>query len=132
MEEHIKKLIEATKNPTVRYSLAYNDGPDIGIRGVFKKDPRIQVLGENTSDCVIIDNIPYLIAGDIYEKETHKRVTSIHDIIYRYYEPQNIYVMLRAQAIVCGKIIQITLGKKFIYSISYGSVDGMMELLDID
>lgn len=123
MENHIKKLIEATKNPTVRYSMAYNDGPDIGIRGVFDNP---------TKDSVIIDGISWLIAGDIYEKETHKRVTSVHDIIYRYYEPQNIYVMLRAQAMICGKIIQITLGKKFIYSISYGSVDGMMELLDID
>lgn len=126
MTNHIEKLVEATKNITVRYSLAYNeDGPDIGIRGHFDNPSK---------DSVIIDDIVWLIAGDIYEKDTHKRIRNINDITNPCCNSQTIYVRLRAQAIVYGKIVQVDLGKKFVYSISrnsYSDSSGTMELLDL-
>lgn len=132
MENHIKKLIEATKNITVRYSAAYNeDGPDIGIRGAFETQ-KIQSNGTCYTDSVIIDGISWLIAGDIIVTKTGKRYRDIYGLIYREIDPRSIQVILRAQASVCGKIVQVTLGKKSIYSISYGSMDGMMELIDLD
>lgn len=104
MQRHIKQLVEATNHMKVSYALAYdeNGSPDIGVRGYF---------GDSTMhDTVIIDNIPWLIAGDIHNKILRERVKRVGEMSF--HNPETIVVDLRAQAIVYGQIVQVHLGRR--------------------
>lgn len=121
MENHIKKLIEATKNITVRYSYAYNDGPDIGVRGSFDNPSK---------DSVIIDGIVWLIAGDIYDNEMQERCSSV-SAMKHIYKPEDLTVYLRAQAMVFDKIVSVELGSRKVLTIkNLDDYSGLMELAD--
>lgn len=98
MNNHITKLIKAVENCDISYSPAYTqDGkPDIGVR-------------RHPQDMVLIDDTAWLIAGDIYNKTYNARIDNINTL--GWYKPNGIYVSLRAQAIICGKIVQVHLGE---------------------
>ena len=111
MCEHIQKLVEATKKINIIYRLAYSEkgGPDIGVR-------------KEGNDMIIIDNIPWLIAGDIINTFTGKRITNIN--FPEVYTCDDFYVNLRAQAIIYGKIVQVHLGKRYPVGLSHIMHDG--------
>ena len=102
-EKHIESLNNETENISVSCGLAYNEnGPDVGVRKF--------VENLNYSDSVIVDNIVWLIAGDVYEKENKTRLSSVRQILNTSIE--NMIVELRAQSVVMGNIIQVYLGKR--------------------
>jgi hypothetical protein len=100
MYNHINKLTAATDNIPVSYRLAYNDGPDVGVRGAINDNL--------TSDLIFIDDVAWLIAGDvrhIVSRDRLKRVAHIHNAMLN-----DLVVELRAQAIVGGKTLIAHLG----------------------
>ena len=118
MHNHIEKLVNATKNITVSYAPGYTqDGnPDIGVRAADRKD-------------VIIDNIPWMISGDIYNKPMNKRINDINAMSW--YRANGLYVTLRAQAIIAGQIVQVHLGKRYV-SCKSNIANGGGELVLVD
>ena len=116
MYNHVIKLIEATKNINVTYAPAYTqDGkPDIGVR-------------KENNDSVVIDDVVWLIAGDIYNKTYNARIDNVSTL--GWYKPNGIYVSLRAQASIAGKIVQVHLGKRDVVTITrIGDGGGTMVL----
>lgn len=102
-EKHIESLNNETENISVSCGLAYNEnGPDVGVRKF--------VENLNYSDSVIVDNIVWLIAGDVYEKENKTRLSSVRQILNT--STESMIVELRAQSVVMGNIIQVYLGKR--------------------
>lgn len=102
-EKHIESLNNETENISVSCGLAYNgNGPDVGVRKF--------VENLNYSDSVIVDNIVWLVAGDVYEKKNKTRLSSVRQILN--ISTENMIVELRAQSVVMGNIIQVYLGKR--------------------
>lgn len=104
IEKHIENLVEMTKEIAVSYSLGFKEHgePTIGIRR-YEKDNR-------NADCIICDDIVYLIAGDAYDKKSQciiERVTELHNIPI-----EDIRVNLRAQATIMGQIVTVHLGTR--------------------
>lgn len=119
MYNHIIKLIDATKEINISYNSAYTqDGkPDIGVR-------------KENGDSVFVDDVFWLIAGDIYNKHTNERISDISRI--GWFKPDGLYVDLRAQASIAGKIVQVHLGKREVTAISkIGNSGGTMVLKNV-
>ena len=109
IEAHIKKLHEATENIEVFIASAYSDinghsEPCLGIR-------------DRSNRGVTIDSIPWLIAGTA----KHSTGSNINEIkylsLFKVLTLENIYIELRAQALVYGCFVEIELGKRKIVSI---------------
>lgn len=111
MLNHIEKLNEATKMLMVSYRRAYNDGPDIGVRG-YNMNRRVEGICYQgcQDDVVVIDGIAWLIAGDIWNKVIKKRVRDIW--VMPGANLDNMGVNVRAQAMVRGRIIKVDLGTR--------------------
>lgn len=120
MYNHIEKLIEATNGIEVSYQLAFDSSgsPDIGIRGAIN--------GDINSNSIIIDDIVWLIAGDIINAATGTRITDIHEM--KWHKPNSIYINLRAQSIIAGTIVQIHLGRKNVTKITKIAAVGIIKL----
>lgn len=105
MHNHIEKLVEATKDINVTYRAAFGQkgNPDIGVR-------------KENGDSLFVENVFYLVAGDVYNKKTHERISNIQHL--GWFKPDGIYVDLRAQAVIAGKIVQIHLGKRDVVSMT--------------
>jgi hypothetical protein len=98
MTNHIIRLNDAVSSLSVRYSLAFNEGgrPSVGVRGVFGK-----------TDCVIVDDIVWLIAGDVmYRNGTE--INSVSEISKA--DISDMKVSVRAQAMVACNIVTVDLG----------------------
>ena len=107
-EKHIEELRNATSDIEISCSLAFNDGPDVGIRKISN--------GDHTKDFVMIDGIVWLIAGDAYINvydDEKRRLRSVFAI--RTTPIEAITVELRAQAIVMSNIVTVYLGKRHVY-----------------
>lgn len=118
MYNHINKLVEATKNLNVTYRAAYDQkgNPDIGVR-------------KENGDAVMIDDVFYLIAGDIYNKKLNEKISDIK--VLGWYKPEWIYVDLIAQASIAGKIVQVHLGKRDVISMTrIGNEGGTLVLAE--
>ena len=105
MNNHIEKLVEATKNINVTYAAAYTQDhkPDIGVR-------------KEGNDSIIVDGICWLIAGDICNKTFGTKIDDVKSL--GWYKPNGIFVALRAQALIAGKIVQVHLGKRDVVSMT--------------
>lgn len=101
IEKHVERLYDEIRNISVSCSLAFgeNGSPTVGIRKYTE--------GKN-ADCVIIDDIVWLIAGDAYTT-SGKELKTLQDI--RNTPTNEIVIHLRAQATVMCNIVQVTLGK---------------------
>ena len=111
MEDHICKLIEVTDNLMVSYRYAYNDGPDIGVRG-YNMSHRVDDISYRgcMDDTVVIGGVPWLIAGDIWNSlygERERDLRTVSKIKLEY-----LRVNVRAQAFVAGKTVTVDLGTR--------------------
>ncbi len=94
MKEHIEKLQEAMHGSTVFYALAYGEnGPDVGGRKYGNEQRHV--------DDIILDNTVWMIASDVYHKDTNKRMTSVRAIHES--DIADLTVHLRAQGMVCDE-----------------------------
>lgn len=118
-EKHIAELRNATNDIEISCSLAYNNGPDVGIRKICN--------GDRSKDFVMIDGIVWLIAGDAYacshNGEKH-RLQSVFAI--RTTPIEEITVELRAQAIVMSNIVTVYLGRRCVYDRSDLSTESVV------
>lgn len=109
LEDHIKRLHEATENIEIFIASAYSDingemVPSLGIRDRDNKG-------------VIIDGTPWLIAGTVY----HSNKTEIRYLsMLKCLSIENIYIDLRAQASIYGCLVHVDLGKRKITHIEPG------------
>lgn len=99
MYKHIENLVEATKKIDVSYHLAFTERgrPDIGIR-------------KAGNDMIVVDDISWLIAGDIISNVTGRCITDVHHVHTCNVDAMRVH--LRAQASVYGKIVQVHLGSR--------------------
>ena len=103
MEHEIQTLREATEGMILAFSLAWNNGPDIGVRKsgeLGNHDPRCDSL-------IIGDNV-WLIAGDILDAKSYDRFRRVSRVFNA--DPAELIVRVRSQAMVCGSMVQIDLG----------------------
>lgn len=103
MEQEIAQLREATNGMVIAFSLAWNDGPDIGVRKsgeLGHHDPR--------ADSIIVNDHCWLIAGDILDAKSYKRFTRVADVFRA--DPCELLVRVRGQALVYGSMVQVDLG----------------------
>lgn len=104
MEETVAQLRDATNGMVVSFSLAWNDGPDVGVRRdaeIGKHEPR--------ADSIIIGDTVWLIAGDVLDAKSYDRFKSVRSIANA--DVSELLVNIQAQASVYGSIVQIGLGK---------------------
>lgn len=111
MVNHIERLVEATENLMVSYRYAYNDGPDIGVRG-YNMNHRVEGISYQgcQDDMVIVDGVAWLIAGDIWNtffnvRERDRRNVSKIPL-------EHLRVNVRAQALVAGRFVTVDLGTR--------------------
>ena len=110
MEQEIQALMEATKNINVAFCLAYDNGPDIGVRKsgeIGKHDPH--------SDSIVVNDHCWLIAGDILDAKSYERFTRVARVCRA--NPNELKVHLRAQAMIAGTFVQVELGYHNVVSI---------------
>ena len=102
INKYKSKLQDAVSGTTMFYAWAYNNGPDIGMRKYGDEQHRVQD--------VIIDDICWLIAGDVYmvANGAAMRLNSCFKV--ESVPVENLVVELRAQGMVDGEIDQIPLG----------------------
>lgn len=101
----ITKLYEMTDKITVYAGQAYNwingdNVPDIGIRSYF--------AGYQNND-PIVDDVPFMVCGDVYFSCNGKKVTHVRDLGNRYAYESAFFVTLRA--VVGFPTVTIDLGK---------------------
>ena len=120
MENHIKKLHEATENIEIFIASAYDwiDGKSIPSLGIRDKENK----GIN------IDNTFWLIAGTPYSNKDHKHIQYLSQFVANI---ENVYIDLRAQAMVYGHMITVELGKRKIvkYELAEDRVFAVIEVL---
>lgn len=109
MKVQNKTLFEATHNIQVSYRLAFNPEPDIGIRGMFNDNM--------CDDSLVIDHDVWLIAGDILNRQTGKRYTSVASVSAA--DPADLVVQLRAQSLLQEGLSQVSLGQRDVVSIHH-------------
>jgi hypothetical protein len=99
MSNDIQELISSTKTLKVAYYLTFSERgrPDIGVRHADQ-------------NMIVIDGTPWLIAGDVVSDVTGKCITDVHHV--QACNPNCMHVNLRAQASICGKLVQIHLGSR--------------------
>lgn len=129
MNNHIQRLVDATEHLMVSYRYAYNDGPDIGVRGynMNKKVDDISYQGCR-DDTVVIDGIVWLIAGDICNIPRNARVWNLREMLSL--DLDSLRVNVRAQAFVAGTIVTVDLGTRKVserYSLDNG--EGVISLM---
>ena len=102
INQYKSKLRNAVTGTTMFYAFAYNDGPDIGMRKYGDENHRVQD--------VILDDISWLIAGDVYmvANGAAMRLNSCSKV--ESVPVENLVVELRAQGMVNGEIDTIPLG----------------------
>lgn len=113
MTNHIEKLVAATEQLMVSYRLAYGEGgsPDIGVRGYNMNHRVIGISYDGCrDDIVVIDGIPWLIAGDIWNTALNERAWNIH--VMPEVDLGVLKVNVRAQAYVSGKTVVVDLGTR--------------------
>lgn len=111
MLNHIEKLNEATKELRVSYRYAYNDGPDIGVRGYNLNEKVDGICYQGClDDTVVIDGIAWLIAGDIWSIVTTERVRDLE--VMPVADLDNLRVPVRAQACVGNRVVIVRLGTR--------------------
>lgn len=109
MKVYNKTLHEATRNIQVSYRLAFNPEPDVGIRGMFNDNM--------CDDSLVIDHDVWLIAGDVINKRTGERYKSVRAISAA--NPEDLSVLLRAQALTRDGLSQVGLGHRDVVSIHH-------------
>jgi len=110
MENHIKKLYEATKNIEIFIASACDwvDGKNV---------PSLGIRDRENKGCEI-DGVFWLIAGTVRLKDTHKPVQYLSMLKA---DIDNIYIDLRAQAIPYGECtVTVDLGKRKIIHTEMG------------
>lgn len=114
MINHIKKLIKATEQLSCSYRMAYSeDGPDVGVRG-YNMNHKVNDVSYQgcRDDTIIVDDIAWLIAGDIYNAFHKERIRKIH--IVPDIDLDVLRVNVRAQAFVAGRIVKVDLGTRLV------------------
>ena len=87
--ETIYELEEATTNIDIlAIGCTTNGKPDIGIR--------VNTVYDDTMKDPIIDGIPFMICGDIYDEDDYGRISDIKELSWKHRD--TIYVRLRAIA----------------------------------
>lgn len=112
-EDHILTLRQSIPGIRISYRPGYdNDGPCIGIRAA---------IGDIRGDSIRIDDTPWLIAGDIFDKRTNRIIRSMRDM--QNAETTNLRVDIRGQACAAGGIVSVTLGNYNITELQYVNED---------
>ena len=106
MHKHIDRIEEMVDLVEFSYRYAYDNGPSVGIRGV--------VDGNVRNDTIIVDGIPYLIAGDVVDVTTNKKLLSVYDI--KNADVNSMKITVIAQGYANGHIIQIYLNDRKVVS----------------
>lgn len=100
LDAHIRKLHDSMSGIRISYRPGYDqDGPCIGIRGA---------MTSKHSDSIIIDDVVWLVAGDIYTKCTNNQIRSMVQMAHA--NPAGLMARMRAQALVAGCMVNVTLG----------------------
>lgn len=109
IEKHVNELREAAKDIRISFRPGYDsEGCCLGIRGA---------INDIRGDSIIVDNIAWLIAGDIYDKANYKPMRSMHAMKHAHIE--DLVVHLRAQATVCGGIMTYSLGNHTVAELQF-------------
>lgn len=121
-EDHLRKLRGSIPGIRISYRPGYDDkGPCIGIRGA---------IGDITGDMIRIDDTMWLIAGDIYKRDSRKEVRSMREM--QNATPFELYVQMRGQAMAAGGLVSIELGTYDIVELNYLNEDLGFAILSKD
>lgn len=111
-----KHLINKTSNMRLRYSLGYTSDvpskPCVSARGIT----------ENNTGTLVIDNIPWLISAEIYNKVTMRKIDNLMDMAKTSIE--QMIVKMRAQTFIEGHIIQIDIGERYVVNATRDMYNG--------